>query len=292
MNPNKYTKSEKGIVMTKLSFKEYSIKAGEYEPLPISGDGSLLKEMLNGVIPGTASPTILGPLRVNQGRTMLRRNWYGEPIEGEEDEQGTASKIDQARTIFQNMARNPGTSRQQIIDSMMKYAQVTHSTAVSYYERLAKEAGMTNQGADDQGANPMQAAASDDPMGGGAGGSYGGDPMAMGQQPLEDPELDPEQQERPEVEFTYPDDPNRQGVIRHVDKAHLVYKRQTGDGTFDELWVYNISSDMKDELKIRRNILSGTDIPAHKTSSPDGTQSYTLTTLGNGQIVHITGLPQ
>ena len=49
---------------------------------------------------------------------------------------------------------------------------------------------------------------------------------------------------------------------------------------------------MKDELTIRRAILEGTDIPPKKTESEDGQQKYELTTMGNGQMLEITGLPQ
>jgi len=88
------------------------------------------------------------------------------------------------------------------------------------------------------------------------------------------------------------EDPNRQGVIRTVPKAHLVYKRKTPDGTFEELWVYNTGGSMQDELSIRRNILAGTDIPTKKTKSPDGKQHYTVWTIGNAQLVNIQGLLQ
>ena len=86
-------------------------------------------------------------------------------------------------------------------------------------------------------------------------------------------------------------DPDRQGVIRTVPNAHLVYKRQTEEGTYDELWIYNTGADMKDELEIRRHILAGTDIPTNRTKSDDGTQIYTLTSMGNAQYLHIRGLP-
>ena len=87
------------------------------------------------------------------------------------------------------------------------------------------------------------------------------------------------------------DDPDRQGLIRVVPNAHLVYKRSSDDGTFDELWIYNTSDVIDTELKTRRAILAGTDIPANKLNSPDGSQSYTLWTVGNAQLLHITGLP-
>jgi len=87
------------------------------------------------------------------------------------------------------------------------------------------------------------------------------------------------------------DDPNYQGVIRTVPSAHLVYKRQLGDGTFDELWQYNLGDDFKRELKVRRAILAGTDIPINKMRSPDNSQTYELWTVGNGQLLKVNGLP-
>jgi hypothetical protein len=87
------------------------------------------------------------------------------------------------------------------------------------------------------------------------------------------------------------DDPDKQGVIRAIPNTHLVYKRQQEDGTFDELWHYNIGDDFKKELKIRRAILAGTDIPINRMKSPDGSQTYELWTVGNGQMLKIQGLP-
>lgn len=87
------------------------------------------------------------------------------------------------------------------------------------------------------------------------------------------------------------EDPDKQGVIRTIPNAHLVYKRQQEDGTFDELWHYNIGEDFKKELKIRRAILAGTDIPINKMTSPDNSQTYELWTVGNGQMLKIQGLP-
>ncbi len=82
------------------------------------------------------------------------------------------------------------------------------------------------------------------------------------------------------------------GLIRVVPNAHLVYKRETEEGKFEELWIYNIAAETTDELEIRRDILAGTDIEPRQTSSEDGEQSYELVTLGNAQILHISGLPQ
>lgn len=86
------------------------------------------------------------------------------------------------------------------------------------------------------------------------------------------------------------EDPDKQGLIRKVPKAHLVYKRQTEEGQYEELWIYN-SSQIKDEMEIRKSILAATDIPVTKTTSPDGQQSYELWTAGNIEMVLIRGLP-
>ena len=87
------------------------------------------------------------------------------------------------------------------------------------------------------------------------------------------------------------DNPDLQGVIRTIPNAHLVYKRQQEDGTFDELWIYNVDQDYKKELKVRRAILAGTDIPINKMKSPDGSQTYELWTVGNAQMLKVRGLP-
>lgn len=86
------------------------------------------------------------------------------------------------------------------------------------------------------------------------------------------------------------EDPNRAGLIRTVKNAHLVYKRRIEDGTFEELWIYNISS-LRDELDVRKAILSGTDIPVSRIRSPDGTQTYSLWSAGNAEMLKIVGLP-
>jgi hypothetical protein len=86
------------------------------------------------------------------------------------------------------------------------------------------------------------------------------------------------------------EDPNRRGLIRTVKNAHLVYKRESEDGTFTELWVFNVD-DLKNEMEIRKAILAGTDIPTTKTESPDQKQEYTIWTSGNVEMINVTGLP-
>lgn len=86
-------------------------------------------------------------------------------------------------------------------------------------------------------------------------------------------------------------DPDFQGVIRTVTGACLVYKRKTEEGTFEELWVLNVGKNMRNEVKTRRAILAGTDIPPQGVSSEDGTQEVETTTIGNAQFLRVTGLP-
>ena len=38
-------------------------------------------------------------------------------------------------------------------------------------------------------------------------------------------------------------DMNRQGLIRKVKNAHLIYKRENETDTYDELWVYRSGKD-------------------------------------------------
>ncbi len=87
------------------------------------------------------------------------------------------------------------------------------------------------------------------------------------------------------------EDPNRQGLIRQVPGAHLVFKRKEEDGTYNELWVYKIQKDIRDDSKVRQQILAATDIPIERMQSEDGSQQYDLWTIGDVQMMHIVGLP-
>ena len=85
-------------------------------------------------------------------------------------------------------------------------------------------------------------------------------------------------------------DPDKEGVIRTIKNAHLVYKRKDVDGTYVELWAYDINRGFKDEYDIRAAILNGTDIN-HKTGlSSDEQQSFDLWTCGGRQMMRIKGL--
>lgn len=87
------------------------------------------------------------------------------------------------------------------------------------------------------------------------------------------------------------ENPDYQGNIRTVAGANLVYKRKGEDGNYDELWIYNVGNDIRQEMQIRRAILAGTDIVPTQTESDDGTQKAETYTLGNVQYLKITGLP-
>ena len=189
------------------------------------------------------------------------------------EEEPEVNLVDQARQLFQQLVHHPDSTRATILNAFIEDVGVTQSTAVSYYTRFMDEFGLTD---DDVGQ----------PHPGGAGGSGMGDVEQASETPYGEPEPLPDDQELEE-----PEDPNRAGFIRVVQNAHLIYKRQSENGTFEELWIYNIHDDTNDELEIRRDILAGTDIPPQKTKSADGVQTYTSTTMGNAQMLKISGLP-
>jgi hypothetical protein len=85
--------------------------------------------------------------------------------------------------------------------------------------------------------------------------------------------------------------PDRQGIIRTIPKAHLIYKRTSHNGTYEEMWIYKAGSNYRDENKIRSAILDGTDIDQRLGSSTDGEQTYEIWTCNDRQIMKISGLP-
>lgn len=88
------------------------------------------------------------------------------------------------------------------------------------------------------------------------------------------------------------EDPNFQGIIRTVKGANLVYKRQMPDGTYTELWLFNIGNDLKQESITKRAILAGTDIePSSAEQSQDGKQNMETWSAGNVQFLSLTGIP-
>lgn len=103
---------------------------------------------------------------------------------------------------------------------------------------------------------------------------------------------DPLDAEQAQTNLGVPEDPNRQGLIRRVDGAHLVYKRQTEDGTYGELWIYNVDpNSYQSGMETRKAILAGTDIQQGQTQSDDGKQSYRIWTVGNAEMIKVEGLP-
>lgn len=88
-----------------------------------------------------------------------------------------------------------------------------------------------------------------------------------------------------------PQDQNYQGNIRSIPGTFLVYKREAEDSTFEELWLYNVGKDIKHEMKLRRAILSGTDISPQTGKSKDGKQTAKITSLGNVQFLNVFGVP-
>lgn len=120
------------------------------------------------------------------------------------------------------------------------------------------------------------------------GGGVGDAPEGEGEGG--DAEADPEtDQELDAVSDKASEDPNRQGLIRTVRGAHLVYKRESDSGTFEELWLYNVTT-LQDEMTVRKAILAGTDIPPNKSQSPDGSQTYRVWSAGNAEMLLISGL--
>lgn len=239
---------------------------------------SLISEIFAGITPSAFSANINATSQFSVGYQTPEKDpgmtTYPSESPDEEEVEMKANKVDQARELFQAMYNQPNATRAEIINSFMKDVGVTNSTAVSYYTRFLDEFGLNTKDGSEA-------------LGQGTGMAGGMGDVAQQSGGAETPPVDTEEP----VEMEDPADPNRAGIIRTVDNAHLIYKRQSEDGTYDELWIYNIHSDTNDELGIRRDILAGTDIPAKKTKSVDGKQQYIVTTMGNAQMVKISGLP-
>ncbi len=76
------------------------------------------------------------------------------------------------------------------------------------------------------------------------------------------------------------EDPDRQGYIRTVPNAHLIYKRKDQNHQYTELWVYKRDSNKTATLTIYDAIISGTDIPRGDSSSEDGSQTVSTWEIG------------
>lgn len=112
---------------------------------------------------------------------------------------------------------------------------------------------------------------------------------SVGQDTDVDLESDGESLEDDELEDD--EDEDYQGNIRTVKGAHLVYKRMTEDGTYDELWIYNVGKNKPAEQKIRNAILAGAgtgDNMGEEGEEPKQPETYTV---GNVQYIKLTGVP-
>lgn len=242
---------------------------------------SLLSELFAGITPSAFSANINSATAFsknsndkNAGMTTYpSENPGANPWAWEEEPELKVNKVDQARQLFQALYNRPNATRADIINSFMKDVGVTNSTAVSYYTRFLDEFGLSSKEGGDS-------------LGQGTGMGMGG---TVQQQPAGNETRSAPVEEQPQMEE--PINPNMAGIIRTVDNAHLVYKRQSADGTYEELWIYNMHDSTNDELNIRRDILAGTDIPPKKTKSADGAEKYVTRTMGNAQMLYITGLP-
>lgn len=108
---------------------------------------------------------------------------------------------------------------------------------------------------------------------------------------LEDPDEDDDDDELDDIANQSTEDSGRAGVIRQVKGAHLVYKKKDENGLYEELWIFNQPDTIVNNLKTRKAILAGTDIPPNKINSPDNKQSYTIWSVGNIEMLNIKGLP-
>jgi hypothetical protein len=113
-----------------------------------------------------------------------------------------------------------------------------------------------------------------------------GDEFADHQPSDRDPEFGDEEQEQ--------GDPDRQGDIRTVPEAHLVYKRKNENNLYDELWIFKLNQHDTWTMKTYDAILAGTDIPKGSTSSGDGSQTVERWEVGDPKntlvFVNIKGL--
>ncbi len=97
------------------------------------------------------------------------------------------------------------------------------------------------------------------------------------------------------VETDKEDDPDRQGSIRVVKGAHLVYKRKNETNQYEELWVYKQDMLVKNNTTIYAAIIAGTDIEQNRKASNDGSQTVDTWEIGQPSntlvYVNIKGLP-
>lgn len=86
------------------------------------------------------------------------------------------------------------------------------------------------------------------------------------------------------------DDNKEIGILRTIPNASLVYKRKQSDGTFEEMWIFNVTKDNKRTQRIYNDIVSGSDIEQGASYNEDRSQSVDTWSIGNVQMVLISGL--
>lgn len=196
------------------------------------------------------------------------------------------NKKDDARRMITPMIIQGTFSQQEIEDRMMQRLKIKPTTADTYYHMIVKELKLANRSTNEKSKEADTTAASKDGR---------EEPEA---ELLPDIEFDDDGvlvrgiDELDDDQLAVKNDINKRGVIRRIKNAHLIYKRQNSTGSFDELWIFNSSSNMTDALDIQRDILAATDIGPRQTTSEDGSQKYKLSTVGDVQYLEITGLPQ
>lgn len=90
------------------------------------------------------------------------------------------------------------------------------------------------------------------------------------------------------------EDQDRQGDIRTIPSAHLVYKRKNENSLYDELWIYKQNQHDTWTMKTYDAIIAGSDIPKGSSTSEDGAQSVERWEVGDPKdtlvFVKISGL--
>lgn len=193
-----------------------------------------------------------------------------------------------AENIFKSMMNNKNVDRDAILSAFERVADITRSTAMTYFERLVKKYNKDipneldsvehsdNDNTDDSKQTQF--------------GSRGGSDIDDNDDHTETLHSGVVSDIDDIVSDVREYRKDRDGIIRKIDGARLVYKRRMDDGKFEELWIYNIGNTFNTELGIRKKILSGTDIPKGETETEDGGQYYTISTMGNAQLINIFGL--
>ena len=196
------------------------------------------------------------------------------------------SKKDDVRRMLKPMLIQGTYDQDAMQKKLQQRLKIKPATADTYYHMIVKELNLEKEGrgtakADHAAPTEQERVEDTDEVKDSSSNEFDDDGNYIGDHSsLED------------GQFVVDDDDDRRGIIRKIDNAHLIYKRRNSLGTFDELWVYNVSDNMKDSVEIKKNILSATDIPYRHMQSKDGSQKCMMHTMGNAQFLEITNLPQ